>query len=254
MIHSFQTEIAEECGVEAAIIFANIQHWIKHNSANGINVRDGHIWTYNSRAAWCEQFPYMGEKQIRNAIEALVQAGFVIRGNFSGGNVNRTYWYRLAERAEAFSLNGQTKFGRKGQTITDDKPDEKQTIPPTPRGEPDGFEEIWKVVWKRGGGSQPRQPAARAYAAAIKNGAKHEVILAAVKARIGVDKPDTVYAPMLSTWLNQRRWENEGAEPVMSAADLDAANRRLEERQKRHREQMAKLAEERSNKLLGLAS
>ncbi len=75
-----------------------------------------------------------------------------------------------------------------------------------------------------------------------------------MKARIGVDKPDTVYAPMLSTWLNQRRWENEGAEPVMSAADLEAANRRLEERQKRHREQMTKLAEERSNKLLGLAS
>jgi hypothetical protein len=98
MIHSFQTEIAEECGVEAAIIFSNIQHWIKHNQANGTNLCDREVWTFNSRAAWCEQFQYMGEKQIRNAIERLVEAGLVVRGNFSPGSVNRTYWYRLGER------------------------------------------------------------------------------------------------------------------------------------------------------------
>jgi hypothetical protein len=28
---------------------------------------------------------------------------------------------------------------------------------------------------------------------------------------------------MLSTWLNQKRLENKGAEPVMSAADVEAA-------------------------------
>lgn len=41
----------------------------------------------------------------------------------------------------------------------------------------------------------PRQPALKAYAAVLKRGATPADILAWVKACVGVDKEDTVYAP-----------------------------------------------------------
>jgi hypothetical protein len=121
VIHSFQTEVAEECGVEAAIIFANIQHWIKHNQANGTNLREGKAWVYNSRAAWCEIFPYLGEKQIRNALEHLLASGFIIRENYSFGSVNRTYWYGLGERANGAHQPGCCrKCGSQSPAFTPD--------------------------------------------------------------------------------------------------------------------------------------
>lgn len=106
MNHSFDIDIAAEVGVEAAIIFQSIHHWVARNEANQENIREGHAWVYNSRAAWRDLFPYLGEKQIRNALERLVQSGFVQRGNFSYGAVNRTYWYRLAERAKQVRPKG----------------------------------------------------------------------------------------------------------------------------------------------------
>jgi hypothetical protein len=123
MNHSFDIEVAAEVGVEAAIILSNIEHWVKRNTANGDNVRDGKAWVYNSRAAWCEIFPYLGEKQIRNALERLLASGFVVRENYSFGSVNRTYWYGLGERAKPFGPKGPNiGSGQKGQTITVEKP------------------------------------------------------------------------------------------------------------------------------------
>jgi hypothetical protein len=47
--------------------------------------------------------------------------------------------------------------------------------------------------------------AGKAYAAALKRGSLPAEILAGLKARIGVEKEDTPYAPQLVTWLNQGR-------------------------------------------------
>jgi hypothetical protein len=80
--------------------------------------------------------------------------------------------------------------------------------PPTPKGEPNGLEEIWKAKWSRGTAVHIRQRALKAYIATIKRGNKHEDLLAAVKACVGIDKPGTVYAPLLSTWLNEERWKD----------------------------------------------
>ena len=137
MNHSFDNDIAKEVGLEAAIIFQNIQFWVSRNMANQENIRDGHAWIYNSRSAWCELMPYMGEKQIRNALEKLIESGFVVRDTFSFGPMNRTYWYRLGERAKQFGPNGQTKVGPNGQTKTDINTDINQTdiTPFIPQGE-----------------------------------------------------------------------------------------------------------------------
>lgn len=102
--HSFDPEIAGRVGLNAAVIFQNITFWIEKNQANRRNLRDGRYWTYNSISAFGELFPYLSEKQIRTALEKLVSAELIIKGNFSDDRYDRTCWYALGN---SICPNGQ---------------------------------------------------------------------------------------------------------------------------------------------------
>jgi hypothetical protein len=71
-------------------------------------------------------------------------------------------------------------------------------------------------------------PALKAYIAARRKRVTHAAILAGVKARRGVDKPDTECAPQLVTWLNQNRWEGEAQADVSPERQvaIDAKSKR----------------------------
>ena len=99
-LHSFNPDIAEKVGVNAAVIYQNFLFWTEKNHANGRHCYDGHAWTYNSRKAFVELFPYLSEKQIRTAIDKLVDAGLVIRGNYNKRGFDKTVWYALTASAE----------------------------------------------------------------------------------------------------------------------------------------------------------
>lgn len=128
-VHSFNTEIAEEYGVNAAILFYHIVFWIEKNEANETNYHDGHYWTYNSIKAFKTLFPYMGEKQIRNALKKLTDEELLITGNYNKSPYDRTMWYALTERAISILPKGQMKIAKrahensqKGEPIPDSKP------------------------------------------------------------------------------------------------------------------------------------
>jgi len=96
-IHSFEAEIAAQVGINAAVVYRNIVFWVRHNEANRKNFHDGRYWTYNSLSAFDEQFPYLTAKQIRTAIDKLIEAGMVVKGNFAADRFNRANWYALGE-------------------------------------------------------------------------------------------------------------------------------------------------------------
>lgn len=93
MLNSFDTEIAMDVGINAAIIYKNIQYWCEKNRTNGQNEHDGYFWTYNSISAFCEQFPYLSEKQIRKALVDLEEAGYIKSANYNKVAYDRTKWY-----------------------------------------------------------------------------------------------------------------------------------------------------------------
>ena len=97
MHHYFNTEIAKEVGVNAAVILENIAHWVLKNKANSKNFYDGHYWTYNSRTAMTELFPYFSEKQVRYALDALRKSGMVLTGNYNKSSYDRTLWYTVSD-------------------------------------------------------------------------------------------------------------------------------------------------------------
>ena len=101
MIHYFDVEIAKVYGVNAAILLQNLGHWIEKNKANEINYYDGNYWTYNSRRAYRELFPYMSERQIDTAFKKLIDDGVVITGNYNELKYDRTLWYALTEKGKS---------------------------------------------------------------------------------------------------------------------------------------------------------
>lgn len=101
MKHLFEISIAEQYGVNAAIILENLGYWIRRNEANGTNFHDGTFWTFNSRRAYRELFPYMSERQISTAFDKLIDDGLVIVGDYNEDRRDRTLWYALTEKGKS---------------------------------------------------------------------------------------------------------------------------------------------------------
>ena len=130
MIHVFDTDVAKKYGVNAAIILQNIAYWIMQNEANETNFYDGRYWTFNSKRAYGELFPYMTAKQIRTAIEKLIEDGVLVTGNYNKLAYDRTAWYSLTEKGKSICRIGQMEhpktangFSTEGKPIPDINPD-----------------------------------------------------------------------------------------------------------------------------------
>lgn len=173
MINSFDSEVAMDVGVNAAILYKNIQYWCEHNRTNGTNEHDGLFWTYNSMKAFAEQFPYMSEKQVRASLALLEEKGYIKSGCFNNQAYDRTKWYAdlqkvtlqsdkredsicptgqmdLTERANGIDLQGEpipyinTDIKPNDMDIYNvDRPQKKtRFVPPT-------LEEVQDYCWER---------------------------------------------------------------------------------------------------------
>ena len=93
MDHSFDVEVAKQVGVNAAILYRNIQFWCAKNKANDMHFHDGYYWTYNSKKAFAELFPYFTERQVEYALNKLIEAGYIKTGNYNKSPFDKTLWY-----------------------------------------------------------------------------------------------------------------------------------------------------------------
>lgn len=105
MEHSFNVWVAKRYGVNSAILLNNLNFWIAKNRANGVNFNDGHFWTYNSKKAFAELFPYMNERQIDYALKKLIDDGIIITGNYNKMAYDRTLWYAITKKGYSILQN-----------------------------------------------------------------------------------------------------------------------------------------------------
>lgn len=117
MKHLFDVDIAKLYGVNAAAILENFWHWIRHNEANGTNFYDGYYWTFNSRKALRELFPYLSEKQINTALKKLIDDGIIITGNYNKVAYDRTLWYAITEKGKSMLLLGKIENDKRDVSI-----------------------------------------------------------------------------------------------------------------------------------------
>ena len=98
MEHSFDVEVAQKYGIAEAVLLNNITFWIAKNHANEEHFYEGRYWTFNSIKAFGELFPYLSEKQIRHALNHLIEENVLITGNFNQKSYDITLWYGFSDR------------------------------------------------------------------------------------------------------------------------------------------------------------
>lgn len=140
MTHTFDIVEAKEHGLVAAVVLNMLRFWIDHNRANGKNLIDGHTWTYNSVKAWTELAPYLTPKQVRTAIDNLVEKGILLKGKFNENAYDHTLWYAFAaadkpigpegqpdvpEKADRFALQGK-RLEAVGEPVVEPNPSKQE--------------------------------------------------------------------------------------------------------------------------------
>ena len=120
MKHIFDIEIAEQYGINAAILLENIGFWTAQSEANEINFHDGSYWTFNSCRALQELFPYMSKRQIHSALEKLINDGLIVTGNYNKVAYDRTLWYTLTQKGKSILHFGTMDFPKKENRFSDE--------------------------------------------------------------------------------------------------------------------------------------
>lgn len=125
MEHSFDIDIAKQYGIPAAVILKHLHFWIEKNRANESNFFDGYYWTYNSKKAFAELFPYMSPRQIDYAMQKLIDDGLVITGNYNKVAYDRTLWYAITKAGYSILQNCKMENTNSGNG----KPENVKPIP-----------------------------------------------------------------------------------------------------------------------------
>lgn len=108
MNHGFNVDVAMICGVHGAIIFDHLWFWVQKNKADGRNQIEGRYWTFVTYRELQEKFPYMTIKQVRNAVEKLIENGLILTGCFNAKGYDRTTWYTVSDKGAAICNDEQS--------------------------------------------------------------------------------------------------------------------------------------------------
>lgn len=225
MQHSFDVELAKEYGILEAILMQNIYFWIEKNKANNKHFYDDRYWTYNSRKAFSEMFPYASEKQIRRALEKLENLNILITGKYNKQWSDRTLWYsfsdvglsivqkrqmQLSEKANDKCPNGQMTNAQEGKAIpyinTDNKTDIKENIKES--FNLDLFNRFWDVYPKK----KSKGNVEKWF---VKNKPSEELVnkmidkINLLKETEQWESNNGQYIPYPASWLNAKGWEDE---------------------------------------------
>lgn len=95
--HSFNVSLATLIGLNETIILTNFYFNVKSNEGNENMVKDGRVWFFRSVKYLNEQYPYLTPDKIRRAIERLINAGYVIKGDYNQDKFNKCNWYSISD-------------------------------------------------------------------------------------------------------------------------------------------------------------
>lgn len=92
------TKVLGIVGANAALIFNHIAWHIHTKEVDGVDFHDGKYWVYYSRTKLQEKaFDFFTDNQIKQALDKLVEAGLLVKGNYNKLPTDRTTWYALGD-------------------------------------------------------------------------------------------------------------------------------------------------------------
>ena len=232
----YSRRVAVKVGLAASVIYAHICYWIRKNKANEKHFYNGKYWTYNSMKAFASYFPELTEKQVRTALEKLIQANLIESANFNKTGYDRTLWYSLKEENEDCQIDmpkNELPFAQKGTPIPNINQTDKQSVKKEnikkkeslelPLG---GLETNAKTQEKPQAKSELDEQAAKIYELYPRKAARPDAIKAIKKALKGVGYTDLYaktqkyatavkesqkelsYIPYPATWFNREEYND----------------------------------------------
>lgn len=94
----YNVRIACKLGLKEAIVFNHLASWITFNQDSDSNYYDGRYWTFNSIKKWAEGLPELSYKQVRDALDNLIENGYLLAGNYNKLPYDKTKWYALTDK------------------------------------------------------------------------------------------------------------------------------------------------------------
>ncbi|MGO1370183.1 hypothetical protein, partial [Senegalia sp. (in: firmicutes)] len=88
-------DLAKIIGLNEAIVIQQIHYWIEINKAKNINFNEDKHWTYNTMAAWREEFPFWSIETVKRTFKKLREKNLLLTGNFNKLKIDRTIWYTI---------------------------------------------------------------------------------------------------------------------------------------------------------------
>jgi hypothetical protein len=116
MYHSFLESIATQYGIFPAIILQDFWTTIR-----GKISRQEHYfevpnhpevmrhWCYDTITSIQQRHPYLSAKQVRTAIDKLIEVGVLAKGNFNPNTHDRTSWYCILDENITLALMGKAE-------------------------------------------------------------------------------------------------------------------------------------------------
>ena len=93
MNYSFNTQHAVQYGLDEAVMLHNLLYWLAKNKANGSNIHDDKVWTFNSASAFAELFPFWNQRKIARILLSLERQGAIESGCYNKAGYDKTKWY-----------------------------------------------------------------------------------------------------------------------------------------------------------------
>ena len=95
--HSFNVSLATLIGLNETIILTNFYFSVKSNEGNENMIKDGRAWFFRSVKEMNGLYPYLTPDKIRRAIERLIDAGYVYKGDYNQDKFNKCNWYSISD-------------------------------------------------------------------------------------------------------------------------------------------------------------
>lgn len=101
----FNTDIAKDVGLTAAVIYEYIIEGVSHSMTRREYSHQGVYWTRQSVAEIALFLPFFSEKQIRSSLNKLVSTGYLKSGCFNKDLTDRTKWYTNGEKVRSYDFS-----------------------------------------------------------------------------------------------------------------------------------------------------
>lgn len=140
-IISYYNKVARDTSTNAAVVFNCLLFYITMNEKTKKDTfRNGKYWTFISAKAISENIGHLTIKQIRTAIDKLIQGGYIVKDRYNKNPYDRTMWYALGEKG----LEIQAEL--KADARPEPQPEQKKSHSQTKTAQPKRYKSINDVL------------------------------------------------------------------------------------------------------------